>query len=162
MLIWFSSSSSRRSRKNSPRCKRLKYHSRLSRISFLLMRRGMGQKESTLESRLTSAPLKGILERLIIVEDCSMICTFSDVVFLFLNRRQLCFCRWWNASCVRASDGRSFVRETCTLPESLLVTLDVTSLYTNIPHEEGLHACKEALDTREVLDPPTDDIFNLI
>ena len=31
-----------------------------------------------------------------------------------------------------------------TLPtEALLVTMDVTSLYTNIPHEEGVRACKE-------------------
>ena len=44
---------------------------------------------------------------------------------------------------------------------SLLVTLDVTSLYTNIPHEEGLDACREMLETRDVLDPPTDDIVNL-
>ena len=35
--------------------------------------------------------------------------------------------------------------------KSLLVTLDVTSLYTNIPHEEGLDACREALNTREFL-----------
>ena len=33
---------------------------------------------------------------------------------------------------------------------------------TNMPHDEGLDACREALDTREVLDPPTDDIINLI
>ena len=46
--------------------------------------------------------------------------------------------------------------------ESLLVTLDVTSLSTNIPHEEGLDACREALHTRGVLDPPTNDIINLI
>jgi len=30
----------------------------------------------------------------------------------------------------------------------LLVTLDVKSLYTNIPHEEGLDAIKDALETR--------------
>ena len=52
--------------------------------------------------------------------------------------------------------------ETRVTPESLLVTLDVTSLYTNIPREEGLDACREALDTREVLDSPTDYIINLI
>ena len=45
----------------------------------------------------------------------------------------------------------------CITSESLLVTLDVTSLYTNIPHEEGIHACREALNTRGVLDPPKDD-----
>ena len=47
-------------------------------------------------------------------------------------------------------------------PKSLLFTLDVSSLYTNIPHDEGLGACREALDTRGVLDPPTDDVINLI
>ena len=30
----------------------------------------------------------------------------------------------------------------------LLVTLDVSSLYTNIPHSEGIIACKEALSLR--------------
>ena len=42
-----------------------------------------------------------------------------------------------------------------------MVTLDVTSLYTNISHEEGLDACREMLDTRGVLDPLTDDIVYL-
>ena len=45
--------------------------------------------------------------------------------------------------------------------ESLLVTLDVTSLYTNIPHKEGLDACRETLNTRTTLDPPTDDLIHL-
>ena len=45
--------------------------------------------------------------------------------------------------------------------ESLLVTLDVTSLYTNIPHEEGLDACREMLNTRAVLDLLTDEIIRL-
>ena len=30
-------------------------------------------------------------------------------------------------------------------PGSLLVTLDVSSLYTNIPHNEGIEACRKAL-----------------
>ena len=60
------------------------------------------------------------------------------------------------------NDFLSKLRETRISPESLLVTLDVTSLYTNMPHDEGLDACREALDTREVLDPPTDNIINLI
>ena len=33
--------------------------------------------------------------------------------------------------------------------ESLLVTLDVISLYTNIPHQEGLDACRETLNQHE-------------
>ena len=45
--------------------------------------------------------------------------------------------------------------------ESLLVTLDVISLYTNIPHQEGLDACRETLNKREVLDPPTENIVQL-
>ena len=34
--------------------------------------------------------------------------------------------------------------------------INITSLYTNIPHEEGLKACREALSTRGVLDHPTE------
>ena len=45
--------------------------------------------------------------------------------------------------------------------ESLLVTLDVISLYTNIPHQEGLDACRETLNKQEVLDPPTEEIVQL-
>ena len=44
----------------------------------------------------------------------------------------------------------------------LLLTLDVCSLYTNIPHEEGIEACRKLLDTRDVQEPPTDDIIKLI
>ena len=36
------------------------------------------------------------------------------------------------------------------LPQNaLLVTLDVSSLYTNIPHNEGITACRHFLDTRD-------------
>ena len=47
-------------------------------------------------------------------------------------------------------------------PGSLLLTLDVCSLYTNIPHEEGIDACRKLLNTRNVLEPPTEDIVGLI
>ena len=47
-------------------------------------------------------------------------------------------------------------------PNSLLVTLDVSSLYTNIPHEEGIIACEEALNQRESLIPPTADVCQLV
>ena len=47
------------------------------------------------------------------------------------------------------NDFLSKLRAIRVTSESLLVTLDVTSLYTNIPHEEGLDACREALDTKE-------------
>ena len=39
-------------------------------------------------------------------------------------------------------------------PSSLLVTIDVTALYTNIPHrEEGILSVKAALETRENKEP---------
>ena len=45
---------------------------------------------------------------------------------------------------------------------SLLVTLDVSSLYTNIPHDDGILACQSALLLRTVQAPPTHDIITLI
>ena len=45
---------------------------------------------------------------------------------------------------------------------SCLVTLDVNSLYTNIPHREGILACREALSLRELLYPPTEGLCDLI
>ena len=47
-------------------------------------------------------------------------------------------------------------------PGCLLVTLDVSLLYTNIPHEEGIAACKEFLNRREKQEPPTTDLCQLI
>lgn len=38
----------------------------------------------------------------------------------------------------------------------LLCTMDVTSLYTNVPHAEGLDALRHFLNQREVCSPPTD------
>ena len=46
-------------------------------------------------------------------------------------------------------------------PNSLLVTLDVSSLYSNIPHHEGITACEEALNLRELLMPPTANFCHL-
>ena len=40
-------------------------------------------------------------------------------------------------------------------PNSILVTLDVNSLYMNIPHDEGIKACRLCLGTRPFLHPPT-------
>ena len=55
------------------------------------------------------------------------------------------------------------VQSLTNLPSNtLLVTLDVSSLYTNIPHEEGIAACTEALNTRETQSPPTADLAELI
>ena len=47
------------------------------------------------------------------------------------------------------------------LPESLLVALDVSSLYTNMPHDEGVNAREEFLNTRTDQSPPTKDYANL-
>ena len=38
----------------------------------------------------------------------------------------------------------------------------VSSLYTNIPHEEGITACEEYLNRRELQEPPTADLCELI
>ena len=35
------------------------------------------------------------------------------------------------------------------------MTLDVSFLYTKIPHNEGIKACQQALETRPSLAPPT-------
>ena len=43
-------------------------------------------------------------------------------------------------------------------PETLLVSLDFTSLYSNIPHEDGIRTCKEACEERPVKDPPTETL----
>ena len=49
------------------------------------------------------------------------------------------------------------------LPEGvLLATMDVTSLYTNIPQKEGMEACIEALDCRQNKNPPTEDLAKLM
>ena len=55
------------------------------------------------------------------------------------------------------------VQSLTNLPsDTLLITLDVSSLYTNIPHVEGIVACIEALNTRETQSPPTADLAELI
>ena len=49
------------------------------------------------------------------------------------------------------------------LPEGvLLATMDVTSLYTNIPQKEGMEACIEALDCRQNKNPPIEDLAKLM
>ena len=42
-----------------------------------------------------------------------------------------------------------------------MVTLDVSSLYTNIPHQEGIEARREALNSRTTKQPPTEDLTEL-
>ena len=57
-------------------------------------------------------------------------------------------------------DTTSFITKLQSLnniPEgTFLVTFDVSSLYTNIPHHEGIEACTEALNT--IQQPPTEDV----
>ena len=49
------------------------------------------------------------------------------------------------------------------LPDNaILVTLDVSSLYTNIPHKEGIEACRHFLNTRQNKSLPTERICDLI
>ena len=68
---------------------------------------------------------------------------------------------------------RSYIRDTTDLlnkirnigrvPENaLLVTLDVRSLYTNICHEEGLLALKNALNKRTNKEPATDALLTMM
>ena len=46
--------------------------------------------------------------------------------------------------------------------DALLVSMDVTSLYTNIPYSDGIKACEEALDERDIKDPPTQTLVKLL
>jgi hypothetical protein len=49
--------------------------------------------------------------------------------------------------------------QTSNLPDNtLLVTMDITSLYTNIPHDEGIEACKEVWNNRKEHKPKTDSL----
>ena len=47
-------------------------------------------------------------------------------------------------------------------PETLLVTLDITSLYTNIPHDGGIQSCREIWDSRNTLEPPAECLVQLL
>ena len=46
--------------------------------------------------------------------------------------------------------------------DALFVSMDVTSLYTNIPHSDGIKACEEAWDERDIKDPPTQTLVKLL
>ena len=72
-----------------------------------------------------------------------------------------------------AQQVRSYIRDTTDLlkkiktigkmPENtLLVTFDVRSLYTNICHEEGLLALKNALNKRTNKEPTTDVLLTMM
>ena len=45
---------------------------------------------------------------------------------------------------------------------TILVTLDVTALYSNIPHNDGIGACKKHLDRRALSTTSSEDICQLI
>ena len=45
-------------------------------------------------------------------------------------------------------------------PETLLVSMDVTSLHTIIPHQDGIQACEEVWEQRVTKDPPTQTLLN--
>jgi hypothetical protein len=42
-----------------------------------------------------------------------------------------------------------------------LVTMDGTSLYTNIPHDDGITACSTLWEQRTVQEPPTDCLVEM-
>ena len=46
--------------------------------------------------------------------------------------------------------------------EAILASMDVTSLYANIPHNYGIEACREAWDQRAVNEPPTECLVQLL
>ena len=49
------------------------------------------------------------------------------------------------------------------LPDNtILITLDVTALYSNIPHNDGIGACKKHLDRRALSTTSSEDICQLI
>ena len=49
------------------------------------------------------------------------------------------------------------------LPQgTLMVMFDISSLYANIPHEEGIKTCEEFLNLRELLVPSSADICHLV
>ena len=52
---------------------------------------------------------------------------------------------------------------TLDIPDNhILMTIDVSSLYTNIPHDEGIEACRKYLTTRTTEEPPTWLVVNLL
>ena len=62
-------------------------------------------------------------------------------------------------------DSTDFINQiqTLTLPlNHTLLTIDVSSLYTNIPHAEGIEACRTHLLSRTLEDPPTRFVLTLI
>ena len=66
-------------------------------------------------------------------------------------------------------DNSDFVKkiETDVVPlvthsKTFLVTMDVSSLYPNTDHQEGIEACETAVSTRTSQSVPTSDLHDLI
>lgn len=47
-------------------------------------------------------------------------------------------------------------------PNTKLVTMDVTSLYTNIPHDDGIEACRKVWEQRTIKEPPTECLVEML
>jgi hypothetical protein len=53
--------------------------------------------------------------------------------------------------------------ENLTIPKNTtLVTMDVTSLYTNIPHDDGIAACRKIWEQQTVQEPPTECLVEML
>jgi hypothetical protein len=53
--------------------------------------------------------------------------------------------------------------ENLAIPENTtLVTMDVTSLYTNIPHDDGIAACRKIWEQRTDQEPPTECLVEML
>ena len=63
-------------------------------------------------------------------------------------------------------DSTDFINKLSNLGEipdsSYLVTMDVSALYPSIPQEEGIKACRAALDNRSDKSPPTDALVSML
>ena len=63
-------------------------------------------------------------------------------------------------------DTTHFLNKLCSISaipnDSLLVTPDVSSLYTNIAHTEGIQAARGHLNKRALKTPPTETVCDLI
>ena len=55
----------------------------------------------------------------------------------------------------------ALLEKTCIPKEALLVTIDVSSLYTNIPQDESTAACLEAVAASQTSDLPPDILQKL-
>jgi hypothetical protein len=52
--------------------------------------------------------------------------------------------------------------ENLTIPENTtLVTLDVTFLYTNMPHDDGIVTCRTIWEQRTANEPPTECLVEM-